>query len=452
MSAVSRRAFVLRGVVAGGAVTLGLPLLDCFLNENGTAMAATLGGTRVPLRFGTWFWGCGMIPNRWVPKRDGADYDLPPQLAPIKDVQQHVTVLSGFDVALGAQSNEPHISGNIGLRTAAPQTDWQKIAAPTLDVLIADAIGSGTVFRAVNLSADGNPRTTYSYRSATAMNAATPTAYELYQQLFGPGFRDPNAATFTPDPNIMVNRSVLSGVGEARRKLLRQVGAADRARLDQYFTSVREIEAKLALQLQKPAPAEACAVPTAAPKQFAAGTDLTDIDTRRSNHLMMAQLLAMALACNQTRVFNLVLTNAANDLHRAGNATGYHQTTHEELIDRSLGYQPTVDALATVNMEIWTEFVKTLAAVKEGPGTLLDNTLVFAHSDVSYAKNHEVGGIPMMIAGTAGGRVKAGIHLRGNGEPTSRVGLTVMQAMGLSIDAWGVDAMRATRPIDALLA
>ena len=62
---ISRRT-VLRGAVAGGAVGMGLPLLDCFLNENGTALAQ--GGGPIPVRFGTWFWGCGMNPARWAPR------------------------------------------------------------------------------------------------------------------------------------------------------------------------------------------------------------------------------------------------------------------------------------------------------------------------------------------------------------------------------------------------
>ena len=158
------------------------------------------------------------------------------------------------------------------------------------------------------------------------------------------------------------------------------------------------------------------------------GTDITDIDARKANHKLMAQMLAMALACNQTRVFNMTFSNSAADLRRAGDPTGYHQSTHEELIDAKLGYQPTVDLFATRCMEAWTDFVQALAEVKEGDKSLLDNTLVFAHSDCSFAKNHEVSRIPMMIAGRAGGKIKPGLHIKGGGDAITRVGLTVQQA------------------------
>ncbi|SNS30725.1 Protein of unknown function [Sphingomonas laterariae] len=447
----SRRGFMLKGILGGASVTLGLPILDAMLNENGTAFAATLGGAPLPVRFGTWFWGCGMIPARFEPKSDGANYDLPPQLAPIEPVRQHVSVLTGFDVMLDGKGNLPHISGNTAARTGAPADTWQAIEGPTFDMLIADQIGGGSYFRSLELSADGNPRTSHSFRNGSSMNATIPSAAELYQRIFGPDFRDPNAASFTPDPKFIVRRSVLSGVSEQRAALLARVGSADRARLDQYFTSVREMEGKLALQLQKPPPAEACVRPDA-PAPLRASADLTDFETRKANHKLMAELLAMALACNQTRAFNMNFSTAASDLRTAGDTTGYHQTTHEELIDRSVGYQRVVDSFAVRNMEAWAEFVAAMAAIREGDGSLLDNMLIVAHSDVSYAKNHDVAGIPVMLAGRAGGKVKPGLHVRGAGEPITRVGLTAQQLMGVPVDSWGTDAMRTNRPINEIIA
>jgi len=440
----------MRGLIGGATVTVGIPLLDMFLDGNGEAFAATVGGGPLPTRFGTWFWGCGMIPSRWEPKQTGANYDLPPQLAPIKAIQQHVSVLSGFDVPLDGKGNLPHISGNTAVRTGAPAEAWQEIRAPTIDMLIADAIGGGTFFRLLNLSADQNAKTSYSFRNGSSMNAATPSVEALYEQIFGSDFHDPNKADFKPDPKYIARKSVLSAVGEQRRALLARAGAADRARLDQYFTSVRELESKLALQLQKPPPAEACVRPDR-PASLPANADMTDTTTRRANHKLMAQLLAMALACNQTKVFNMTFSAAAADLRQAGETTGYHQTTHEEPIDRTIGYQPTVDRFATHSMEAWAEFVTELAAVKEGSGTLLDNCFVLAHSECSYAKNHDVSGIPVMIAGRAGGKIKAGIHVRGSGQAISRVGLTAQQIMGVSTDSWGLDAMQARQPISELL-
>jgi hypothetical protein len=439
---------MLRGTLGGAAVAVGIPILDAFLDGNGMAFAATLGGGSLPMRFGTWFWGCGMIPERWVPQKAGANYDLPPQLEPIKAVQQHISVLSGFDVMLDGKANLPHISGNTAVRTGEAAETWQAIKAPTFDVLISDVIGSGSYFRALDLSLDGNAQTSYSFRNGSTMNASVPSPVELYEKVFGADFHDPNKADFKPDPKFMVRKSVLSGVAEQRRALLAKLGSADRIRLDQYFTSVREMEEKLSLQLQKPPPAEACVRPDA---PVPIKGDITDIGVRKANHKLMTQLLGMALACNQTRVFNMNFDTAAAELRRAGDTTGYHQSTHEELVDRSLGYQPTVDKFALGSMEAWADFVQTLAGIKEGAGTLLDNLLVVAHSEVSFAKNHDVAGIPVMLAGRAGGRVKPGIHVKGSGEPISRIGLTAQQIMGVPVDSWGGGAMRSNRAVDEIL-
>jgi hypothetical protein len=445
----TRRTFLLRGALGAGAVAVGLPLLDCFLDGNGEAMAAEFGGGRLPVRFGTWFWGCGMIPSRWTPKATGADFDLPPELAPIAPVRQHISVLSNFNVELDGRANLPHLSGATGMRTGDAAESWQQIAGPTFDVEIGDAIGSGSYFRALDLSADGNSRSSLSFRNGSTMNPPTSTAAEVYQQVFGPDFRDPNAATFSPDPKLMLRRSVLSGVTEKRQRLLREVGSSDRARLDQYFTAVRELEQKLSLQLQKPPPAEACRAPTTAPGALG---DLSEVGERRKNHRLMADLLAMALACNQTKVFNMAFSGSAGaaDLRQPGATTAYHQSTHEEMVDRSIGYQPQVDVFATECMHAWAEFVSALAAVKEGDGTLLDNTLVLAHSEVSFAKTHDVTGLPMMFAGRAGGRVRPGLHIDGGGSPVSRAVLTAQQVMGLPVDAWGRQSMRTTKPISEI--
>lgn len=85
------------------------------------------------------------------------------------------------------------------------------------------------------------------------------------------------------------------------------------------------------------------------------------------------------------------------------------------------------------------------------PLPLLDNCVVFAHSDVSFAKVHGIIGIPMMIAGRAGGRIKPGVHVNGNAAPSTRVGLTIQQVMGLNVESWGMRSMEATLPVSEIL-
>jgi hypothetical protein len=103
-------------------------------------------------------------------------------------------------------------------------------------------------------------------------------------------------------------------------------------------------------------------------------------------------------------------------------------------------------------MDAWVYFVGALDKVREGDRTLLDNTLIFAHSETEFAKFHTIDNIPMMTAGSGGGRIKTGIYVDGEGSPVSRVGLTLQQAMGVPLDRWGTKSMETNKTIGELLA
>lgn len=444
-SGINRRTF-LRGTLGGVAVSIGLPFLDVFLNTNGNALAAT--GAPLPKRFGTWFFGCGMNPLRWEPKSVGTDWELTPELLPIEPMREHMNILSGFSVLMQGEANQVHRTGVFGaLCGGAPKTA-ETVVGPTLDVLISDTIGTRTRFRSLEMAATANPRHSNSLRDVSSVNPAEPSALGLYTRIFGPGFADPNAAQFTPDPNVLLRKSALSIVAEDRQRLERQLGSSDRARLDQYFTALRQLEQQLELQLQQPPPLAACRVPDA-PRDL---THDTEIDNVMGNHALMAKTLALALACDQTRVFNMQFSDRASSLRMAGSTDTHHTLTHEEPRDATLGYQPKATEFVLKSMEAWTQFVQTLNAVPEGDGTLLDNCLVLAHSETSEANTHSVTGLPFMTAGKAGGRLRTGLHISGVGESASRVGLTMQQAMGLNVGQWGADQNETDRPISEILA
>lgn len=442
MSTLSRRRF-LRGSLQGAAMGMALPFLNCFLGESGKAMAAT--GQRIPVRFGTWIWGCGHIPELWVPEHTGRNYVMPTHLKPLEKYRDKLALLSGFDVRLDGVPNKPHVTGCFGLRTGIPVPN-REVKAPTFDVLIADTIAD-TRFRSVEICTSGRQES-YSYRDAGSPNPSEISPLALYQRLFGEGFQNPNDATFTPDPRYMVHKSVLSGVQEERQALMRVVGAEDRQRLDEYFTSVRELEQKLALQLQPPAPVQNFRMPES-PGQAVVNAEIENV---MENHRIMAGLLARALQCNQTKVFNVLFSDTASNLRRPGVTSTHHTLTHEEPVDPALGHQREVAWFAEQSMLAWRDFLDALDGIPEGDGTLLDNCLVLAHSDCSIAKSHAVEGIPAMVAGNAGGRIRTGFHLAGKADPITRIGLTVQQAMGLPVASWGGLSMETDKTITELMA
>lgn len=443
-SKLTRRRF-LRGALQGVSVCVTLPLLDCYLNDNGTALAS---GAPLPIRFGTWHWGCGVNAHRWVPTKTGKDFDIPPELAPLEPFRDQLCVLSGFNVALDGKPNFVHHTGNLGIRAGAAPATAQTSAGETFDVAISRVLGANTRFRSIDVAATGDPKHSYSYLSSTIASPAVVSPIALYARIFGPEFQDPNQTEFAPDPKIMLRKSVLSAIKEERQSFMRELGASDRERLDQYFTSVRDLEQQLALQLEKPAPAESC-VRVDPPQEKHPGTD---VETAMYNHEVMMRLLAMAMACNQTRVFNMVFSDAASSLRRPGSSVTHHMMTHEEPVDRSLGYQPTATWFVERAMESLALVAKIFSEIREGSGTLLDNTLIFAHSDCNLAKVHEVEGVPMLLLGGAGGKLRGGRHIAGAGGPASRVGLTVQQIMGVQIDSWGAGSMQTSATLTELVA
>jgi hypothetical protein len=438
---LASRRRILRGMFGASAVTVALPFLDCFLDVNGRALAAT--GAGLPTRFGTWFWGCGLTPGRWEPKTLGANYEMPPEFEMLAPYRDQLSIFSGFKTFLDGNALVPHTSGQRGILTGSTG----KEPDPSIDVLIADSIGPNTRFRSLEVSAMGNPGNTVSRRSNSIINASEGSPAALYARLFGAEFRDPNAGEFKPDPRTMAQKSVLSAIKEPRESLARQLGAADRARLDEYFTSLRQIEQQIDIQLTKPEPLAACTVATKPPDNPGS----TVVDAAAANHKLFAQILAHAIACDQTRVINVSFTDGASSLRKAGEPTTQHIHTHEDPIDDKLGYQPGAAWFESQILLSFADLLGTLASVKEGDGTLLDHTVMMALSECGYAKQHTLESIPILLAGGKGsGKIRTGYHVAADGEPGTRVGLTVQQCLGLSVNAWGVGSMRTARPLTEL--
>ena len=435
---------ILKGMLGGSAVTLGIPFLDCFLNVNGTAFA---NGAALPVAFGTWFWGLGLNPGRWEPKAPGKITEFGPELEPLNAFKDKVNVYSGTKVILDGRPMITHFTGEWAVLTGTTPRE-ERVILPSVDMLISEVIGTKTRFRSIEVTSTGNPTHSYSRRPGAALNPAETSPVALYTRIFGPEFKDPNAADFTPDPAVMARQSVLSAVKDQRDDLMKTLGASDRARLDEYFSSLRQIEQQLDLELQKPAPLEACSVPTKF-EEIAPGTEITQVTT---NHKLFSGLLAHALACGQTRVINVTFSDATSSLRRTGSSMTHHVFSHEETVDPKLGYQPNVTWFASQAGHGLADMLTALDGIKEGQGTLLDRMLLLANTDTGYAKVHSLDNMPLITCGSAGGRMKTGIHVAAKGDPSTRVGLTVQQAVGVPINSWGTDSMQTSKTITEVMA
>jgi hypothetical protein len=433
-------------MLSGAAVAVGLPILDCFLNDNGNAFAGTK--EALPPCFGTWFWGLGLGDGNWQPKSVGVDYDMPRQLAALEPFRKKMVLFSGMHVFLDGHSNNTHFTGVRGHQTGnltGNATDY----GGSVDTIISSLIGNKTRFRSIEVSCDHNPRSTWSAPLDGDRNPSEISPLALYTRIFGPGYADPNSGTFTPDPNVMLRKSALSAVADETQQLLKVVGTADRQRIDKYFSSVRALEQKLAIQLEPPEPMAACTKPEAISHDAPRTAICRDA---MANHELFGKLLVHALACGQTRVFNLCVTEGMSGLHRnPDDTTDHHGYSHEERVDPTLDLQPNCFWFTEQYMKALHDMLVEFDSIKEGDATLLDRTLVFAFTDHGEPRIHSVLNYPFMLFGTACGRIKTGVHIRAQGDAATRVGLTVQRAMGVQVETWGTESNRVTSAFTEIL-
>jgi hypothetical protein len=171
ISKLSRRR-VLHGMMGGAAITVGLPFLDCFLDSNGAALAAT--GAPLPVCFGTWFYGCGLNPGRWEPKTVGPNYEFGVELEPLTPFRHKLNVYSQMSALLDGRPRGAHTVGPAVILqgTTPPTLEHSFNPEPTVDVLVADVIGRRSRFRSLEVSCTGNPVSTHSKRAGSAKNTA----------------------------------------------------------------------------------------------------------------------------------------------------------------------------------------------------------------------------------------------------------------------------------------
>ena len=164
--------------------------------------------------------------------------------------------------------------------------------------------------------------------------------------------------------------------------------------------------------------------------------------------LAMSKLIALALACDQTRVFTMLFSGSVcSTVYWPVNVTrGHHSLTHDEA-----GDQPQVQATTEYTMKMFGHLAQTLKDTPEGAGNLLDNTVVMGSSDVADGRAHSVRDYPIVLAGRGGGFLKyPGIHHRAPGVNTSTVLLTMLRAVGLQRTEVGAGNGLATASCTAI--
>ena len=438
------RRTVLRGTIGGVAVSVGLPPLEAMFNGNGTAYAQ--GAAVLPKRLGIFFWGNGVKLDRWVPTTTGAGWTPSPSLQPFADagVKDYVNVVTGMNIKSGNERG--HHSGLTGIMsgaalTAQPHPNSNYVSTytkPSIDQVAAAVIGQTTKFKSLEVGVSkkvvGGEGTTLKYLSHNGPDSFNPPEYNprnVFNRLFGADFTPPAGGTPVVDATKALRKSVLDAVLADMTSLKGRVGTTDKLRLDSHMANIRTLENRLTPATPTLPPGSTACVRPGQP----AAPPTSGAEPLVATNKAMSDLIAMALACDQTRVFSVMFTGSVgytvfSDL---GVTSGHHDLTHNEA-----GDQPQVQQTTVYTMEQFATLLAALKAIPEGDGNLLDNCAILASSDTSDGKGHSINNYPILVAGRAGGKLKyPSVHYKSSGENTSMVLLTMLRSVGLALTEFG---------------
>ncbi len=477
---LNRRTF-LRGL---GGTMIALPVLECMLDGNGEAYAQD--GESTPTRYIVCFGGHSLgadrdpIHNMMVPDATGPGYDLKLALEPLGEqgVQEHVSVVSGLEIDWarrnggtsppGGRHDDFHIASLSPLLSGVRSVrDGRPVRGITSDQVVADAIAGDTIqpsliYRVqaswyLDVSAPYG-RELISYRGDGQGIDATVSPKQAFDSLFQ-GFTPPDPGDQAEaEFMLQARKSVLDLVRGSYERLVPNLSAYDRIRMEQHLAQIRALEERV--NAIPPVQEGICASPddpgmdpAIGGNQSSTGGDDFDTAAGYSDEDLRAdvfgELVHMAMACDISRVASLQYTMAQShmnvfpligvpyDLHEVGHATGSTEAVSDGIrwhIDR------------------WAGMVKRFADTPEAGGTMLDNTVIIYLSEGGHGydplddagnSTHSTERMAMLVAGHAGG-LNAGIHVATDGAHPAQVLTTCMNAVG--VNETGLGEVQGTIP------
>jgi hypothetical protein len=407
---VTRRRFL-----RAAGVSLALPWLDAFAPSRALGAAAA----KPPRRMVCICTPLGLHPPCFFPQKAGKDYPGTPYLDVIKDFRDDFTVMSG----LAHPDVGPSHDSIFSFLTAAPHPEIRSgfRNSISLDQVAAEHIGGETRFPSLALSCEGF---SLSWTRSGAIVPSDSWPSSVFARLFLEGRPDQVEAEAR---RLRDGQSILDSVRDQARRTKQAVGASDRDKLDEYFTSVRELEQRLARAeawAKKPKPR----VTVKPPQNNNNPTDLC------GKARLMFDLIHLALQTDSTRLITLLLLGTSGVPPVQGVSLGHHDLSHH-------GQDPNkITQLKAIELEMMKTFRALLAKLKqtkEEGETLLDRTMVFFSSNLGNASTHGVKNLPIILAG---GGFKHGRHLAFDPKkppPLCNLYVTMLQRLGMDADKFG---------------
>lgn len=435
---IPRRTF-LRGL----GTTLALPLLEAMAPPARVLAAAAdkTGVAKPPLRMAYLYVPNGMNMRLWKPATTGTDYVMPEILQPLEKVREQFQVITGLAhrkaFANGdgagdhARASATFLTGMQARKTAGADIR----VGISVDQVAAQKIGRATRLPSLELgcdrarlagACDSGYACAYQY-NISWRGESTPMPPEtdprlLFERLFSNDSGDGTAEARAR--RELERKSVLDFVLEDTRRLQSSLGANDRHKLDEYLTSVRELEERIANagKFQETLPDKQ--QPTGIPASY-------------EHHLrLMFDLLALAFQTDNTRIATFILAHDGSNRPYPflGISEGHHDLSHHQRQEDKL------KKIAQINQFHVTQFayfIEKLHSLKEGSGTVLDNSMIVFGSGISDGDRHNHDDLPVILAGGGRGTLQPGRHIKIRETPMTNLYLSLLDRVGAPVERLG---------------
>ncbi len=430
-----------RTVLKGLGTALALPMLDCMLPTRARAEAAAL--AVLPRRLAFIYIPNGVHLPDWTPQTVGSNFDLPPTLAPLADHKDSLTVFTGLAQDKGRANGDgpgDHARALSSFLTGcqAFKTNGANIrVGVSADQAAAEKVGHRTRFPSLELGVDrgaqsGNCDSGYSCAYSSNMAWRSPTSplpkevdpRLVFERLFGSAL-----GTETEQARAIrakYEKSILDFVREDAGRLKNKLGATDKRKMDEYLTAVREVEQRIA-HAEKSSARE---LPQVARPD--------GIPPEHAEHLrLMIDLLVLAFQADLTRISTFMFGNAGSNRSYAfiGVPEGHHDLSHHGNDEQKQAKISQINQFHTKNLAYLLDKLK---AIREGDGTLLDQSMIAYGSGLGDGNAHNHDNLPILVAGRAGGTLQAGRHLKFEKEtPLNNLWVSLLDRIDAHVDHLG---------------
>jgi len=430
---ISKKHLSRRALLRGAGTALALPLLDAMVPAS-TAFAQS--GAAPRTRFGAIYFPHGATMSRWTPTDAGKDFTFSEILQPLAPFRDQINIISNLSHPLaygpGGATGNHNRSSAAYLSGAKAQSGAQPRLGITLDQIVAKALGQGTPLPSLELMIEETSlscgeglscayRNTISWQNEISPLPMQNNPQVVFEQLFGDG-----ATPEQRDARRSQSLSLLDSVTEQIATLDRQLPAADRARLDNFLTDVREIERRIEQAAAK------VTADIAVPGKPSGIPDDVDEHIR-----LMYDLQVLAWQTEITRVSTFLLAKELSGAvyPKSTVRDSFHTLSHHS------NNEDNKARFALINryhVGLFAYFLDKLNSIPDGEGTLLDNSLIMYGSGMSDGNSHNHDPLPMVLAGRAGGRLEGNRHLL-NPDSTnmSNLMVAVLEKLGIEQNSFG---------------